>query len=246
MMRDLLTRTTLRRVYRLWWEHRYGVGPKDVFLVSYPRSGNTWVRFMLLQARPEFREPDFKRIEEIIPDMHGPRAWFLSARTNLVKSHLCHWQPFRRVVYLVRDGRAATWSNWRYQLDEGVFQGSFAEFLSSHTWPSTWGQHVSGWVGERETRLVVRYEDLVANPVGELEKITTLLGWACPRERLARIAAASTREMMKTMEDREHIRLHRVGTGKRSWREDFSPELEQSFLDGLPPAAMPFLVPCVS
>jgi hypothetical protein len=27
---------------------------------------------MLLQARPDFHEEDFQRIEEIIPDMHGP------------------------------------------------------------------------------------------------------------------------------------------------------------------------------
>jgi hypothetical protein len=233
-LRSLSRNRTLRGFYRLCWERAYGISCKDFFLVSYPRSGNTWVRFMLLQASPDFDNDDFGKIEEIIPDMHDARPWFRCARTNVVKSHLCHWQPFRRVVYLVRDGRAATWSNWRYQRDEGVFHGTFADFLKQPTWPSTWSEHVSGWIAAPETRLVVRYEDLLANPVAELAKITGFLGWNCSFEKLQRIVDDSSRERMEALEKTSKVRLHRVGSGRISWREEFTKDLEKSFLDALP------------
>lgn len=241
MIKSLFLSRPLRGLYRAWWEKKYHVAANDVFLVSYPRSGNTWVRFMLLQARAGFDEGDFQSIEEIIPDMHHSRPWFRCARTNLVKSHLCHWQPFRRVVYLVRDGRAATWSNWRYQSDEGSFHGSFTDFLQQDTWPSSWGRHVEGWISAPETRLVIRYEDLLADPVPELQKIVALLGWPCNEDRLQRIAAEATRHRMKAMETQAHVCLHRVGSGDQAWRAAFSTNLEKSFLDVLPSVTRRFL-----
>jgi len=238
----VLSHGLLRAVYRRWWEHRYGVSKDDVFLVSYPRSGNTWVRFMLLQARPDFRESDFDRIEEIIPDMHGPVAWFGCRRTNVVKSHLNYWQPFRRVIYLVRDGWDATYSNWRYQSDEGGYSGSFDSFLMGEHWPSSWNTHVSGWVNAPETIQIVRYEDLMRDPVSQLAKIIKVLGWNVANERLQQIAANSSKSHMRSMERTKKIRLHRVGGDEsRHYSESEHRQRKADFVANLSPAAKRFL-----
>jgi hypothetical protein len=241
MLRSLPRKSAVRSLYRIWWEHTYGVSSQDIFLVSYPRSGNTWVRFMLLQARPDFREEDFQRIEEIIPDMHGPMPWFRCRRTNLVKSHLTYWQPFRRVVYLVRDGRAATYSNWKYQRDEGKHGLTFAEYLSSPRWPSTWNDHVAGWVAAPETELVIRYEDILSDPRRHLEALCKLLGWPVDSERISRIVEKSSKDRMRSMEQSGGVRLHRVGEGSDSWRDAFNEESERNFVSALAPEAAKFL-----
>ena len=243
MLKSLATQTFLRAFYRRWWEARYGVKKSDVFLVSYPRSGNTWIRFMLLQARPGFTENDFQRINEIIPDMHGTLTWFQCRRTNLVKSHLTNWQPFRRVIYLVRDGRAATHSNWRYQRDEGRFHGTFEDFVKHPHWPSTWSEHVSGWAQAPETELVIRYEDVVSHPCEQLLRITTLLKWPLTQSRAEEIIANSSKEKMHALEKIQAIPLHRVGSEKPSkWTEHFTESIDLKFLSQIDQVSKQFLI----
>ena len=41
----------------------------DTFIVSYPKSGNTWVRFLLGQIRAQ-QVLDFRSLEFIIPDIY--------------------------------------------------------------------------------------------------------------------------------------------------------------------------------
>lgn len=241
MLRRISRSPILRQFYRSWWERTYGVSSNDAFLVSYPRSGNTWIRFMLLQARPGFHRKDFENIDEIIPDMHGAKPWFHCRRANVVKSHLAYWQPFRRVIYLVRDGRAATYSNWKYQRDEGKHSMSFREYLEQPRWPSSWNEHVAGWVGAPETKLVIRYEELSANPVPQLKALCCFLGWPADEETTARIVENSSKEKMRELERSERVHLHRVGESGESWRDAFDPGMEASFISRLDKRAAAFL-----
>lgn len=229
MLKNIHRTNLVRPVYRSYWERKYGVEDKDVFLVSYPRSGNTWVRFMLLQARPAFHNEDFTRIQEIIPDMHGEFPWHSCERTRIVKSHLTYWQPFRRVIYLVRNGRAATFSNWRYQVAEGKYTGSFEDFVTKSHWPSTWSDHVNGWTRARETQLIVRYEDLVADPATQLRRMIDVIGWEISDLRIQEIVASSTKDRMRQLEQGEGVALHRVGDDRSDWRDAFNDRLEKSF-----------------
>jgi hypothetical protein len=236
--RRLLGNRLVRQAYRAWWERKYKVTKDDV----YPRSGNTWVRFMLLQARPDFSENDFHHIEEIIPDMHGPMPWFQCPRANVVKSHLTYWQPFRRVIYLVRDGWNATYSNWRYQSEEGGYSGSLDAFLKHSHWPSSWSSHVSGWVNAAETIQIVRYEDLIRDPVTQLTKIAEVLRWNVATERLKEIVANSSKSRMRVMERTRKIRLHRVGgDGPRHYCESEYGQLKAEFVAHLSPVSKSYL-----
>jgi hypothetical protein len=200
------------------------------------------MRFMLLQARPDFHEDDFRRIEEIIPDMHGGKPWFRCRRANIIKSHLNYWQPFRRVVYLVRDGRAATFSNWKYQRDQGRHCLSFAEFLREPQWPSTWNNHATAWAVAPEVELVIRYEEIAANPRAQLAALCPMLGWSVPPDRIDRIVENSSKEKMQAMEQSAGIPLHRVGkSGGESWRDAFDAKMEEAFISELSPLTAGFL-----
>jgi estrone sulfotransferase len=243
MLRSLSRHRAVRSLYRVWWERTYGVSRRDVFLVSYPRSGNTWVRFMLLQARPDFREEDFQRIEEIIPDMHGRRPWYLYKRTNVIKSHLTYWQPFRRVIYLVRDGRSATYSNWRYQSAEGSFSGNFGDFVRHRHWPSSWSNHVASWINAPETNIIVRYEDLLSNSAHELLRIAALLNWPLSLDRARLIAQNSTKQRMRELERRGGLELHRVGPDECGLEGAYTPEVDRIFNGQLCEEVMRYIIP---
>src|SRR2546423_8987477 len=68
------------------------VRPSDVFVVSYPRSGSTWMRFMLANAlRPE-QETTFANVDELLPSiyLHPDRRLRPRSSPRILHSH----EPF--------------------------------------------------------------------------------------------------------------------------------------------------------
>src|SRR5947207_3017239 len=85
---------------------RLTVFPDDVFLVSYPRSGNTWTRFLL--GNLFWQDPvTFSNIESRIPEIYfnPDRLMRQLQRPRLLKSHECFQPHYPRVIYIVRDPR---------------------------------------------------------------------------------------------------------------------------------------------
>ena len=79
----------------------------DIFLVSYPKSGNTWLRFLLAYCLFDI-EPgrvNFHNIENFIPDMYVNWPNRNLARPRIIKSHEKFTKNYPRVIYLYRDGR---------------------------------------------------------------------------------------------------------------------------------------------
>ena len=65
------------------------VFPDDIFLVSYPRSGNTWTRFLLGNLIYQNDPVTFSNIECRIPEIYFNRDRFLRQlpRPRMLKSH---------------------------------------------------------------------------------------------------------------------------------------------------------------
>jgi hypothetical protein len=103
----------------------------DVLFASYPKSGNTWIKFMLGQIITG-REVDFDSVDRVIPYLGDdmPPVGPLPNGGRLIKTH----EPFRgitapyvkKAVVLVRDGRDVALSYYRSQLRRGWFEGSHA------------------------------------------------------------------------------------------------------------------------
>jgi hypothetical protein len=207
------------------------VRPHDTYLVSFPRSGSTWLRCMLTSlvhgtsVTPEL-------VAATVPDVHRSSRTRPHRRRPLVaKSHTPFVDMPARVVYLVRDGRDALLSYHQYLVRRGRI-APYAEpretFFRADLWPCPWHVHVTGWLDGIERRatadsgheLVVRYEDLVADPARHLADVAALAGLPTDAARVARAVELNQRERLTAVErDRGAGSLNHLGAVRGEWHD---------------------------
>ena len=179
--RAALRRNRAARTAAALYRHR-GCGPHDVILASYPKSGNTWLKFLLADVLLD-SEPDFERSERAIPLLGRTAAGAapLPGGGHLWKSHEPYSPLYRRrcprAIYLVRDARDVAISEYHFLQRKGRFAGDLGRFLELFLAGradgyGSWDAHVrsftAGWRGEPEGRIIVRYEDMLADRAGAL------------------------------------------------------------------------------
>src|SRR5271169_1412716 len=83
------------------------VRPDDTFIVSYPRSGNTWTRFLLANLLHPDVTVNFTTIEKLIPDVEAQSSRYMKRLPSprVIKSHQYFDHRYRKVLYVVRDPR---------------------------------------------------------------------------------------------------------------------------------------------
>ena len=202
---------------------------KRVYIVSFPRSGNTWVRLLLehsLGFETESVYPEDRQSQAI--GMLGDAHLTEPNKVELVKTHATSLAGNDDVIYVLRDGRDATASYW-YYLQEWKKQhiGDFTEFLqalaSSGRW---WPFHVHSWLETLHPHrlLLVRYEDLKNSQEHELGRILAFLGRDPIRpfsDYAAKISFENLHASVPTF-----FRSGRIS----AWREIFSQDDERFFL----------------
>ena len=189
------------------------VRPDDTFLVSYPRSGNTWTRFLIANLVYPQENVSFANIERLIPDCeaHSSRYMKSISRPRFIKSHEYFDHRYRRVIYVVRDPRDVAVSYYHFQRKYRQIHDSYplaqyigdfvAGRLSSADW-GTWGQNVGSWlVRQREAEfLLLRYEDMVADPARELARIARFLNIQAKAGAIAIAIERSSADRMRELE----------------------------------------------
>jgi len=208
-----------RAARRALVKHRHrGLHTSDAILVSYPKSGSTWLRFLLAHALTA-QEVDFDSVRDVIPPVgrhrHAPEI--LPGSGRFVRSHepLLPYlgQPGQPVVALIRDGREVALSYLAHEQRNRRWSGDVVEFLDR--WLEgrfdsygPWYEHVAAALDFRERNsentLVVRYEDLRSETVDTLMRILEFLGIEDAEERreaLQQVVAANTKDRMRSKED---------------------------------------------
>jgi hypothetical protein len=190
--------------------HR-GLVSEDAFIVSYPRSGTTWLRFLLCESIAG-EAPAFGEVRHLVPYVGHQNACpaILGSRGRLIQSHERHKVGMRKVVYIVRNPLNVVVSEYRWQQRIGVFEGSFERFFEDflegrcNPWGG-WDQHVNFWTGTPGARAgllhVLRYEDLRADPRGSLTAALEFLEIDRTPAQVARAVAANSLESMRRKEE---------------------------------------------
>src|SRR5215471_15987144 len=82
---------------------RIYVFPDDTFIVSYPRSGNTWTRFLIASLLHPNEAVTFSNIDRFIPDITAVPRKILreTPRPRVIKSHEYFDLRYNKVIYIV-------------------------------------------------------------------------------------------------------------------------------------------------
>jgi estrone sulfotransferase len=186
----------------------------DTFIVSYPRSGNTWTRFLIANLVFPSESVSFTNIERLIPDTSSQsnRALKRTPRPRIIKSHQYFDPRYRRVLYIVRDPRDLVLSYYNFQrkyrqiADDYPLADYVDDFvegrLISADW-GTWGENVASWIYTRQNHsgfLLLRYEDMKSDTDQQLRRIAAFLGLQPTPERLKQAIDASSSDRMREME----------------------------------------------
>lgn len=204
----------------------FPVFPDDRFLVSYPRSGNTWTRFLVANLLFPGREVSFLDIDYLIPDVLNINRRELAKipRPRLIKSHEYFDPRYKKIIYIVRDPRDVVVSYYYFHLKQGFISDGYPmeefvnRFISGNVDPifASWGQNVISWMGtsfNRKDFLLLRYEDMKLNTVAELTRIAEFLGISVNLSKISRAVELSSAERMRNLEKRDEYQW--IGTRKR-------------------------------
>ncbi len=190
--------------------------PDDLFIVSYPKSGNTWTRFLLGNLIYEDEPVTFRNVESRIPSIYIFSDRQLLRLPRIFKSHDCFDPRYRKLIYIVRDPRDVTVSAYHYSIKVKLIPDSCAmeEFvplfmsgtfgsglLADPRWGS-WYDNVASWLAMQHNRkfLLLRYEDMLEDASRELRKVADFLAIEATSERIARAVALSSADNMREME----------------------------------------------
>ena len=197
-------------------ERNFAVYPDDTFVVSYPRSGNTWTRFLVANLAYPGENVTFDNIERLIPDTSSQsnRALKRTPRPRIIKTHQYFDHRYRKMIYIVRDPRDVALSYYdfhrkyrqiadRYPLETWVEDFVRGKLISA-PWGS-WGENVASWLytrGQSEDFLLLRYEDMMEDTPRELARIAHHLGIEATSHRLSTVIERSSDDRMRELEKR--------------------------------------------
>lgn len=179
LIKNGLRRSPFRRVV-MTYRHT-GLNQSDVFLASYPRSGNTWLKSLLTsclfgEAMQNFSDT----VDPIIPIVgyHRGVKPLLGDSGRIIKTHEAFRPVYQRAIWIVRDPRDVVVSEYKLQLRSETFCGSFDDYLTRFTTtelngPPDWQTHTKSWMNAvpvASAVLKIRFEDMRSNVAQELTR----------------------------------------------------------------------------
>lgn len=215
----------------------------DLYLVSFPKSGATWMDFLMgninAAMNDDGRAVTFFNIHNFVPDIHDSRDIpdirdrFPGFR--IIKSHSGLNPFYKNVVYILRDPRDVMVSYFHFLRGLGSFQGDFAHLIRSPRFGvAAWREHLRGWMEDSaaSTRFaLIKYEELKVNPADTLRRLYRLLGHDLSSSVIEDAIEKSSFERMRGLETEYNYggrdlgkALNFMRRGKAGgWRDSLSP-----------------------
>lgn len=215
---------------------------QDVFIVGYPKSGNTWfqdiVSGLAFGMLPEFAPESL----DLIPDVHHVAHYKRYATPMYFKSHFLPTPDYKRIVYLLRDGRDVMVSYHRFLVDLMNVKVDFLEAVETGKvfFPCKWHEHVQAWLANpfNAEMIVIKYEALNRNATHELQRFCDFVGLKRPPEFIKTIAEQTAFEKMRDREIKWRLSNPKLPKDKffrrrgvvGSYKDEMPPEVLSVFM----------------
>lgn len=163
-----------------------GLRRDDILLPSFPKSGNTWVRFFFcnLISLTEWggRTVDFELLDATMPELGVDnllKRWTHDVIPRVVKTHRNRWPVFagRRAVLVIRDPRDVMVSFHAFETASLTPRaaGTLSEFIRHPRFGfEGWFSHYLSW--KKHAAMVLRYEDLKLGDAARFAEMLRVLG----------------------------------------------------------------------
>jgi hypothetical protein len=232
--RHILSKTKVR-VPVMWVRHST-LKSGDVFLGSYPRSGSTWLRFILqeiLTGEPSRFENVNQRIAFV--GRHGNAPGLLPGGARLLQTHEAYRKEYGRAVYLVRDPRDVALSEYAFQKARGWVDGDFQTYLVGFLRGEvngfgSWQDHARSWLAAADASdnvRVYRYDELRKETLSSLSSMLEFLKVPVDSQKISDAIAGNSLQEMKKKEELSPQKVSKRDRFVRSgsvggWRENFT------------------------
>ena len=206
----------------------------DVYFVSYPKCGRTWLRFMLQQYlelcgsnTQQFKDKFYLGLPggQIIKFEHDQGSWVLAPlRIDRLSFNVSKYIE-RKVIFMARDPRDVLVSSWYHlKFRERTYRGSLSEFIRDDlvgihkvvSFMNMWleNSHIP------DDFFLITYEQLHSDPLTSFHRLLDFIGIAVSYSALQTAVEEGSFEKMKRMELK--------GTLKEPWMKPGSKDLRNS------------------
>jgi len=220
------------------WSWHLGLKSHDAFLASYPRSGSTWLRFILFEVLSG-EDAGFRKIEDRLPEImvHRGIPPILPGGGRLIKTHEQYRREYKKAVFLVRDVRDVFLSVYAGfsaigmvpLVSKGEDIDSFLlSFLEGKALAmGSWHEHSRSWlespIAKDGNLMVIRYEDLRQNPEEMVGRLLQFVGITPDARLIRRAIENNTLQQMRKKEDKaKEAGEHSILLGRRTSSEEGS------------------------
>ena len=207
----------------------------DFLLAGFPRSGTTWTRHVLcnLISLNEWNGADVESVLDATMPALGAndlfRSWPHATMPRVVKTHHRYSPLFRKIpaINIIRDPRDVMVSRYHLIRDKrDEMAEPFDRFIrDARHGLESWFKHFVSW--RPHSILVLRYEDMLADPHREFGRLLDTLGVERRDEMLQEAIVRSSFRSLQLAEKRRKPSVPQDGLFFRSgssgaWRERFS------------------------